>query len=188
MKVRLPSLAWGLLALVGLGMALLMGDAAQAGALRDELLAQHAYRPWAFGAAYFALFTVLSALALPGCGVLALVGGLCFGPLLGTALVAMASTLGATVSFLAARHLWRDTVQARWGHRLASIEARLARHGALYLLVLRLAPVIPYPVLNPLMGLTTMPPARFFAVSLLGMLAGSAAYTLAGAALTRGIS
>jgi uncharacterized membrane protein YdjX (TVP38/TMEM64 family) len=151
--------------------------------LRDELLAQHARRPWAFGAGFLALFTLLSALALPGCGALALLGGLCFGPWLGTVLVAVGSTLGATASFLAARHVWRDTVQARWGHRLAGIEAGLARNGMFYLLVLRLAPVIPYAVLNPLMGLSAMPLGRFFGISLLGMLAGSAAYAVVGAAL-----
>lgn len=188
MRVRLPWLVWGLLAVAALGAAPLLVGPDQAAALRDALLAQQAHRPWAFGAAYFALFTLLSALALPGCGALAIVGGLCFGPLVGTALVATASTLGATASFLAARHLWRDTVQARWGHRLAAVEASLARNGALYLLVLRLAPVIPYPVLNPLMGLTNMPLARFFPISLLGMLAGSAAYALAGSALAQGIT
>lgn len=145
-----------------------------------ELRQLHAARPWAFAAGLFALFTVMSALALPGCSVLALAAGIMMGWLPGTLLVALASTVGATLSFLAARHWWRDAVQQRWGHRLAGVQAGLARDGAFYLLSLRLAPVIPYALLNPLMGLSAMPARQFFGVSLLGMLAGSAAYVYAG--------
>ncbi len=158
-------------------------DVAWLQAHQAQLLALTAARPWATGAALFGLFTVLSALALPGCSVLALAAGLCLGWLPGTLLVALASSVGATLSFLATRHLARDRVRRRWGHRLAGVDAGLARDGAFYLFMLRLAPVIPYPLINPLMGLSAMPVRQFFGVSLLGMLAGSAAYVYAGTAL-----
>jgi uncharacterized membrane protein YdjX (TVP38/TMEM64 family) len=153
-----------------------------------ELLALHAARPWAFSAGLFLLFTLLSALALPGCSVLALAAGLCLGWLPGTLLVVLASTVGATISFLAARYWWRDAVRRRWGHRLTAIEDGLARDGAYYLFSLRMAPVIPYALINPLMGLSAMPLRQFFVVSLLGMLAGSAAYVYAGTVLSEASS
>ena len=152
---------------------------------QTDLQALHAAGPWTFAAGLFALFTLLSALALPGCSVLALAAGMVLGWLPGTLLVVLASTTGGTLSFLAARHLWRDTVQRRWGHRLARLQAGLARDGAFYLFSLRVAPVIPYALINPLMGLSGMPTRQFFGVSLLGMLAGSAAYVYAGTALGR---
>ncbi len=155
---------------------------------QQSLLTAVERRPWSSGLGFFLLFTVLSALALPGCGLLALGAGLCFGWLNGTLLVLVASTVGATLSFLAARHLWRDTVRRRWGHRLVVVETGLARDGAFYLFALRLAPVIPYAVINPLMGLSSMPTRRFFGVSLLGMLAGSAAYVYAGTTLAQATS
>ena len=148
-----------------------------------ELRSLHAAGPWAFAAGLFLLFTLLSALALPGCSVLALAAGMVLGWLPGTLLVVLASTVGATLSFLAARHWWRDAVQRRWGHRLARLQAGLARDGAFYLFSLRVAPVIPYALINPLMGMSAMPTPQFFGVSLLGMLAGSAAYVYAGTAL-----
>ena len=148
-----------------------------------QLLALTTASPWATSVVIFGLFTVLSALALPGCSVLALAAGLCLGWLPGTLLVVLASSVGATLSFLAARHLARDRVRRRWGHRLAGIDAGLAQDGAFYLFMLRLAPVIPYPLINPLMGLSAMPVRQFFTVSLLGMLAGSAAYVYAGTVL-----
>ncbi len=151
---------------------------------QTELLAFQAARPWAFTTGLFLLFTLLSALALPGCSVLALAAGLCLGWLPGTLMVVVASTVGATLSFLAARHWWRDAVRRRWGHRLAAIETGLARDGAYYLFSLRVAPVIPYALINPLMGLSAMPLRQFFVVSLFGMLAGSAAYVYAGTVLS----
>ena len=147
------------------------------------LLQAHAQAPASFMACWFGLFVALSALALPGAAVLALLAGSLWGLLLGTALVLLASTLGATLSFLAARHWWREPLQRRFGDRLAALDAALARQGAWHLLALRLAPVVPYGLLNPLMGLTSMRTSTYFAVSALGMLAGTMAYVYAGLAL-----
>ena len=158
-------------------------DAATLQLRQGELRAAHNAQPWAFAAGLFMLFTLLSALALPGCSVLALAAGLCMGWVPGTLLVTLASTVGATLSFLAARHLWRDRVCERWGHRLARLEAGLARDGAFYLFTLRVAPIIPFGLINPLMGLSAMSTRQFFVVSLVGMLAGSAAYVYAGTTL-----
>ena len=181
--------------LLGLAMALLLWpDAAQAHvqwpdvgwlqARQSDLLGWQSAQPLLFGAAFFALFTLLSALALPGCALLCLAAGMCFGWLPGTLMVVLASTVGATLSFLAARHLWRDRVQSRWGHRLQGLHDGLARQGGYYLFALRMVPVLPFPLLNPLMGLTAMSLLQFFVVSLAGMLAGSALYVYAGVQLS----
>ena len=171
-------LAWACSGIGGLDTAWLL-------ARQTELRSLQAEQPIAFGAGLFLLFTLMSALALPGCSVLALAAGLCMGWLPGTLLVVLASSVGATLSFLAARHLWRDGVRRRWGHRLARVEDGLARDGAFYLFTLRVAPVIPYALINPLMGLSAMPTRQFFSVSVAGMLAGSAAYVYAGTTLAR---
>ncbi|WP_418317880.1 TVP38/TMEM64 family protein [Piscinibacter sakaiensis] len=152
-------------------------------ARQAELRALHAAGPWQLGCCLFALMTLLCAFALPGCSLVALAAGMLYGFTAGTLIVLIGSTVGATLAFLAARHLWRDAVRERWGDRLAGIEAGLARDGAYYLFFLRVAPVIPFGLLNPLLGLSAMPTHRFFVVSLLGMAAGSAAYVYAGTAL-----
>ena len=185
------TLAWAALAVAVVAAALWGGmqvDLPDANWLRQrqvDMHALHAAGPWAFALGLFALFTLLSALALPGCSVLALAAGMVLGWLPGTLLVVLASTVGATLSFLAARHLWRDTVLRRWGHRLHRLQAGLARDGAFYLFSLRVAPIIPFALINPLMGLSAMSTRQFFGVSLLGMLAGSAAYVYAGTALAQ---
>ncbi len=160
-------------------------DAQWLQAHQQDLLAWRQAWPVLFALGYFVLFVLLSALAIPGCGLMSLAAGACFGFAAGTLMVVVASSAGATLSFLAARHLGRDWVRQRFGHRLGPLEAGLARDGARYLFSLRLAPVIPYALLNPLMGLTLMSTRTFFVVSLLGMLAGSAAYVHAGSEIAR---
>ena len=152
---------------------------------RSQLLALQAAHPWGVGLGLVVGMTLLSALALPGNAPLALAAGLCFGVPLGAVIIVVGSTLGASLAFLAARWWWRDAVQRRWGAHLAGVQAAVARDGAFYLFSMRVAPVIPFPVINPLMGLTAMRLRTFFAVSLLGMLAGSLAYAWAGDALAR---
>jgi len=158
-------------------------DAAWLAARTQEAQAWQAGAPLAFTLGYLLLFAAMAALALPGCSLLCLGAGVFFGPWLGTAVVVLGATLGACGPFLGARHLWRDAVERRGGERLAALRAALERDGAWVLFALRVAPVVPYSLVNPLMGLTRMPLARFFAVSALGMLASSAAYVMAGSAI-----
>lgn len=153
--------------------------------LRSQLQRQHEATPWALAGGWFCLFVALSAVALPGAAVLALAAGSLWGLLPGTAMVLLASTCGATLSFLAARRWGRDGLRRRFGPQLARLDAALIRDGAWALLALRLAPVVPYGLLNPLMGLTAMSTRTFFAVSALGMMAGSLAYVHAGQQLAR---
>lgn len=143
-------------------------------------------QPLGFALAYAAVFALLSALALPGCAALALLAGPAFGTLGGTLLVGAASTAGALVSFLVARHLARAPVQRRWGPRLQPLEDLLARRGTWALLWLRLVPVVPFPVLNPLLGLTQLHWLRFVVPSLAGLTLGSLPYVWLGQSVSHG--
>jgi pyruvate/2-oxoglutarate dehydrogenase complex dihydrolipoamide dehydrogenase (E3) component len=84
------------------------------------------------------------------------------------------------VSFWVARWLLRDLVQTRFAIPLKEINAGVARAGALYLLSLRLIPVVPFFLINLGMGLTSINSWTFYWVSQLGMLVGTAAFVNAG--------
>lgn len=142
-------------------------------------------QPWQVAGAYFAIYVVATALSLPGAALITLAGGAIFGLLWGTVIVSFASTIGATLAFLASRFLLRDTVQARFGRRLTDINRGLERDGAFYLFTLRLIPVVPFFLINLLMGLTRMKARTFYAVSQIGMLAGTVVYVNAGTQLAR---
>jgi pyruvate/2-oxoglutarate dehydrogenase complex dihydrolipoamide dehydrogenase (E3) component/uncharacterized membrane protein YdjX (TVP38/TMEM64 family) len=146
----------------------------------DQLYAQH---PWWVRGAYFLTYVAVAALSLPGAAILTLAGGAVFGLGWGLLLVSFASSLGATLAFLLARYALRDAVQSRFGARLGAINQGIARDGALYLLSLRLVPLVPFFVINLAMGLTTMRVWTYYWVSQLGMLAGTAVYVNAGTQL-----
>jgi uncharacterized membrane protein YdjX (TVP38/TMEM64 family) len=116
---------------------------------------------------------------------LTIAGGALFGFWRGTIVVSFASTIGATLAFLTARFLLRDSVQLRFGEKLVKINAGIEQEGAFYLFALRLVPAFPFFVINLVMGLTPIKTRVFFFVSQIGMLAGTAAYVNAGLQLSR---
>ncbi|HEX4896230.1 MAG TPA: FAD-dependent oxidoreductase [Solimonas sp.] len=154
-------------------------------AQREALLAWREAAPLRAAATVFVVYVLVTALSLPGATILTLGIGAVFGLLWGTVLVSFASTLGATGAFLSARYLLREPLRARYGARLAMIDAGIAREGASYLFALRLVPLFPFFLINLLLGLTAMPVRTFFWVSQVGMLAGTLVYVNAGTQLAQ---
>jgi pyruvate/2-oxoglutarate dehydrogenase complex dihydrolipoamide dehydrogenase (E3) component/uncharacterized membrane protein YdjX (TVP38/TMEM64 family) len=132
---------------------------------------------------FFALYVVVTGLSLPGAAVLTLVAGAVFGLLWGVVIVSFASSIGATLAFLASRYLLRDWVQGKFGDKLKPINDGIAREGAFYLFALRLVPAFPFFVINLVMGLTPIKTRTFYWVSQVGMLAGTIVYVYAGTQL-----
>ncbi|MCZ8016385.1 MAG: FAD-dependent oxidoreductase [Limnobacter sp.] len=141
--------------------------------------------PWLVGGIFFAAYVVVTAFSIPGAAVMTLAAGALFGLVQGLVLVSFASTIGATLAFIGARYLLRDSVQAKFGNRLKAINEGVEREGAFYLFTLRLVPVFPFFLINLLMGLTRMKAFTFFWVSQLGMLAGTVVYVNAGTELAK---
>lgn len=140
-------------------------------------------QPLALAAGYFLVYVAVTALSLPGATIVTLAGGAIFGLGWGLLLVSFASSIGATLAFLTARFLLRDSVQSRFDQRLAEVDKGIQKDGAFYLFTLRLIPVVPFFVINLLMGLTNMRAWTFYWVSQIGMLAGTAVYVNAGTQL-----
>ena len=141
--------------------------------------------PIATALGFFGLYVLATALSLPGAVILTLAAGALFGLAGGTLIVSFASSLGATLAFLASRYLLRDSVQARFGDRLKAINDGMAKDGALYLFTLRLIPAFPFFLVNLLMGLTPIRTGTYYWVSQLGMLAGTLVYVNAGTQLAQ---
>ncbi|HEY5719815.1 MAG TPA: FAD-dependent oxidoreductase [Gammaproteobacteria bacterium] len=134
-------------------------------------------------AIYMGLYITVTALSLPGAAIMTLVGGAVFGLAVGTVAVSFASTIGATLAFLVARFLLRDSVQQRFGDKLRAINAGVEKDGPFYLFTLRLIPAFPFFVINLVMGLTPIRTLQFFLVSQVGMLPGTLVYVNAGSQL-----
>ena len=148
-----------------------------------DLRVWYADNPALAGLLYFALYVVVTALSVPGAAVMTLAGGALFGFWYALLLVSFASSIGATLAFLVSRLLLRDWVQGKFGRQLRSFNAGFEKDGAFYLFSLRLVPIFPFFVINLLMGLLPIGAWRFYWVSQLGMLPGTAVYVNAGTRL-----
>ncbi len=131
-------------------------------------------------AGFFVFFVLSTALSIPLATALTVLAGSLFGFWPALLLVSFASSLGATVAMLLARYSLRQFVERRWPHRVAAINRGLEKNGVFYLFALRLAPTPPFFIVNLLMGLTRVPPWRFFIVSQIGMLPLDALFVNAG--------
>ncbi|KRH78791.1 mercuric reductase [Ferrovum sp. JA12] len=134
---------------------------------------------------YFFSYVLATSLSLPGAMILTLAAGFLFGNIFGVILVSFASTIGATLAMLVSRFFLRDWVQSKFSPFMAKINEGIIRDGKFYLLSLRLLPVMPFFVINLLMGLTNISVKTFFVVSQLGMLAGTIVYVNAGTQLSK---
>ena len=134
---------------------------------------------------FFLAYIGVTALSLPFASWMTLAAGALFGFWQGLLIVSFASSLGATLAFLAARYFLRDWVRERLGARASAIDEGAQRDGPFFLFSLRLIPVIPFFAVNLLMGLTSIRALTFYLVSQAGMLAGTAAYVNAGTQLAK---
>ncbi|MGI9305761.1 MAG: TVP38/TMEM64 family protein [Gammaproteobacteria bacterium] len=134
-------------------------------------------------AAFFFGYILVTALSLPGAAIMTLLAGALFGLLIGTIVVSFASSMGATLAFLAARFILGESLQKKYGDKLQKINEGIEREGKFYLFTMRLIPAFPFFLINILMGLTKLPALSFYWVSQLGMLAGTVVYVFAGTQL-----
>jgi pyruvate/2-oxoglutarate dehydrogenase complex dihydrolipoamide dehydrogenase (E3) component/uncharacterized membrane protein YdjX (TVP38/TMEM64 family) len=139
----------------------------------------------AFVALFFTLYVLVTATSLPIAVWMTLAAGALFGLWWGLLLVSFASSIGATLAFLSSRYWLRDWVQVKLGKFSQTINTGLEKDGVFYLFSLRLIPALPFFAVNLLMGLTAMKGWRFYWVSQLGMLLGTAVFVNAGTQLSQ---
>jgi uncharacterized membrane protein YdjX (TVP38/TMEM64 family) len=130
--------------------------------------------------ACFMLLYIGAALFLPGALVLTVAGGLVFGTVQTVIYANVGATAGAAIAFIVARYLIGHWVQERFKGQLERFNHELARHGASYLLTLRILPIAPFFVINYCAGITKIPLKSFLWTTSLGMLPGSAIYAFLG--------
>jgi uncharacterized membrane protein YdjX (TVP38/TMEM64 family) len=140
---------------------------------------------WASPAIAFASYALTVALGLPGGLVFSLACGMLFGRVGGTLVAVCGETAGATLAFIAARHLFADAARARLGATGARIDAQIRRHAFSYLLFVRLVPVFPFFVVNVAPAFTTIPLATYVAATFIGAIPATFVYASLGETLGR---
>jgi uncharacterized membrane protein YdjX (TVP38/TMEM64 family) len=139
--------------------------------------------PWQTALGFFALFVIFTAASLPGAMLLTMLGGAVFGFAWATLIASFGAALGSTFAFLAARFVFRDWVQARFGPRLEAINRGVAKEGGFHLFTLRLIPGVPYFLINLAMAVSPICVWTFYWVSQIAMLPSTVLYANVGTQL-----
>jgi uncharacterized membrane protein YdjX (TVP38/TMEM64 family) len=144
--------------------------------IKDLVLQHPVLAPLLYGLAY----AVAAALSFPGVAVLTLFAGFLFGWLLGGTIVVFAATLGGTLLFLATRTALGDSLRRKAGPSVQRFSEGFAANAFAYLLVLRLAPIFPFFIVNIAPGIVGIPVSVFVSATLIGILPGTFAYAWLG--------
>lgn len=120
--------------------------------------------------------------------VLAIGGGLAFGPVWGTVYLVIGTAGGAALCFGAARLLGRDRLTAwpKWAV-LEELDNQAASHGFRTVLLLRLAPVIPWDAVSFLAGLSKVRFYPYVLATLIGSVPGAIAFSYFGNVLFKSL-
>ena len=176
--------------LVGFALFLALGPDEQTVIRESAAWREHARTNLAVALAiFFVAEVVLVAVSAPVGIWMSALAGFLFGFWIGTAVVSVAAMLGAMLAFLAARYVFFDAIHRaartrprlqRW---LAAIDRGFHDHGAYYVLLLRLTPVIPFWALNLGLGLTRVRVRDYWWATQLGMLPATMVVVNAGASV-----
>ena len=139
------------------------------------------WAPVIFGVVYFASSPI--PLIAP---VLSAAGGLVFGPLLGTLLVIVFATGSSLIPFFLARRLGSDWIANKLkGKNIENMYKKSEGSGGfLFVLLMRLIPVLPWEIQNYVGGLSKVPVLTFVLATLLGIIPGSFSLVLLGSSIT----
>jgi uncharacterized membrane protein YdjX (TVP38/TMEM64 family) len=136
--------------------------------------------------AAFLLFALQAALPVLPYVVLASACGMLFGFKLGFLLSWSGALLGACVAYMLSRWAggnWaRQMIQSRWGYDMRHFDQEAAFWG---ILLARIIPVVPTPIINIAAGISKVPFWHFFFSSALGKLPTALLYTGLGISLLR---
>jgi uncharacterized membrane protein YdjX (TVP38/TMEM64 family) len=137
------------------------------------------------GATGFIVFAVIYILAcvlmVPG-SILTMGAGAIYSVTVGSVLVSVSSTLGATAAFIVGRYFARGWVSRKieGNTRFQAIDNAVAREGWKIVGLTRLSPVFPFNLLNYAYGLTKVSLRDYFLASWIGMMPGTVMYVYIG--------
>jgi len=134
-------------------------------------------------AIYVGIYVAVVALSLPGALIMTLAGGLLFGWQIAAPATVIGATLGATVVFLIARTSFGETLAERAGPVIASLRDGFRDNAFSYMLFLRLVPAFPFVMVNLAAAVLGVPIRTYVLGTLIGIIPGTTAYSVAGAGL-----
>jgi len=164
-----------LLLVAGIAAAIIYRDQFDANALESWVNNAGSAGPIVF----MLIYAIGTVFFLPG-SVLTLAGGALFGPVYGAFYNLTAATIGAMISFVAARYLAHDWVEKKTGGRMKQLKQGVEGEGWKFVAFVRLVPLFPFNILNYALGLTKIKFSHYSIATYVFMLPGAIAYTYLG--------
>jgi uncharacterized membrane protein YdjX (TVP38/TMEM64 family) len=131
------------------------------------------------------VYAAATALSFPMGVVMTLAVGFLFGRWVGTGIVVLAASVGATLAFLSARYLFAEAVKRRMGPLLQRMARGFEQDAFNYILFIRLVPIFPFWLMNLVPALTPVSARTFFVATLIGILPGTFVFANVGESLAR---
>ena len=134
---------------------------------------------------FIAVYVVAEVALVPG-SLLTMAAGFAYGPIAGLFVASPASVLAATTAFLLGRTVLRGWIQKKIARspKTRALDRAIGRNSFKLILLLRLSPLIPFNLLNYVLGLSDVPLGRYVAASFIGMLPGTWLYLYLGSLAT----
>lgn len=145
-------------------------------AQRGEFLAAVEARPLISAIVFLLAYGTVVALSLPAASIMTLLGGFLFGPVIGTLIVVVAATAGATVVFLIARTSIGKGLRRKAGPLYERVANGMRVNAFEYLLFIRIVPLFPFFLVNILPALFDVRIRTFVAATFIGIIPGTFVY------------
>ena len=146
----------------------------------EDLEAYIKLYPYTSFAIYMGVYIALVGLSIPGATFMTLVGGFLFGQWVGTALVVISATIGATLLFISTKLASEDFLSRKAGPWVDKMKAGLQEDALYYLLTLRLVPIFPFVAINLAAAIFQIPLRTFIVGTFIGIIPGSFIYVSLG--------
>jgi len=119
----------------------------------------------------FLIFTILWVFPFLGFGSpIALIGGFLFGPWIGSLVVVMGLSTGATFLYIFGNYFLKDFIRDKFLNKYQSLEEKFKKSEFIYLLVYRFIGGIPFAISNVLPCIFNVRVSNFFWATMIGIL------------------
>ncbi len=131
---------------------------------------------------FFAVCALRSLVFLP-CGIFSVLGGMLFGPAVGTAVTVAGFTASSAFPYYMSRTMGRAWAERHFAKQLQRAQGFIMKNGFYSVFMMRAVPILPFDAVSCIGGLVRVKPADFLAATLLGSIPGVFVYNYFGNSL-----
>lgn len=132
---------------------------------------------------YIVLYALAVSISVPGAVWFTIGAGFLFGPIVGTGVAVVGSTIGATIIFIAVRYAFADWARAKFGRWVKRLQDGFSSDAFSYVLILRLIPVLPFFGINIATALLNVPMRAYVLGTFIGVMPLAYVYATVGSTI-----